>query len=195
MQRRAWDALGSPFERVELREGGMQLRPLIPADALLLFRLIDADRARLASWLPWVDDTRTERDTTRFIQDAAEERRQRRSLVLGLFVDGALVGTVGLHYLEWFDRSAELGYWIASHAEGRGLVTRAGRLVLRWAFEILELHRVVVRCGVGNERSRRVAERLGFRPEGLLREAHRVGDRWLDQHLYALLRRDVRPSA
>jgi ribosomal-protein-serine acetyltransferase len=180
----------SPFERVEVREGEIVLRPLTAADARALFRLIDADRDRLGRWLPWVEETRTERDSARFIADAAEERRRRRSLVLGLFVDGTLCGTVGLHYIEWFDRSAEIGYWIAATAEGRGYVSRACAALVAFAFEGAGLHRLVLRCAVGNERSRRVAERLGFRLEGLLREAHRVGGRFLDQHLFALLRRE-----
>ncbi|MEB2285465.1 MAG: hypothetical protein B6D46_01355 [Polyangiaceae bacterium UTPRO1] len=189
---RAWDAPAFPFERVELRDRELWLRPLLAADAAALFRLIDAERERLGRWLPWVEETRSERDSARFIADAAEERRRRRSLVLAICVEGALAGTIGLHYVEWFDRSAELGYWIASAAEGRGVVTRAARALLTFAFGTADLHRIVVRCAVGNERSARVAERLGMRREGVLREAHCVGGRFLDQHLFALLRHEHR---
>jgi ribosomal-protein-serine acetyltransferase len=189
-QRRAEDVPPSPFERVELRDDDILLRPLTVSDAAALFRLIDADRARLGRWLPWVEETRSERDSVRFIADATDERRRRRSLVLGILVGGSLHGTVGLHYVEWFDRSAEVGYWITSGAEGRGYVTRAVRLLLAFAFGPAGLHRVVLRCAVGNDRSRAVAERLGFVREGVLREAHRVGGRFLDQHLYALLRHE-----
>ncbi|MCC6849701.1 MAG: GNAT family N-acetyltransferase [Deltaproteobacteria bacterium] len=187
---RAWDTPAFPFERVDLSDRELWLRPLLAADASALFRLIDAERGRLGRWLPWVEETRTERDSARFIADATEERRRRRSLVLATCVEGVIVGTIGLHYVEWFDRSAELGYWIASGSEGRGLVTRAARALLTFAFGTVGLHRVVVRCAVGNERSARVAERLGMRREGLLREAHYVGGTFLDQHLYALLRHE-----
>lgn len=180
----------SPFDGVDVRENDLALRTLETADAPALFRLIDADRERLGRWLPWVEETRTEGDTARFIADAADERRRRRSLVLGVFVEDALAGTLGLHYLDWFDRSAELGYWIASHLEGRGYVTRAARRTLALAFGPAGLHRVVIRCALDNARSRRVAERLGFRVEGLLREAQWVGGRFLDQQLFALLRRE-----
>jgi ribosomal-protein-serine acetyltransferase len=182
----------SPFDAVEVRDGDLVLRTLETADAPALFRLIDADRERLGRWLPWVEETRTEADTVRFILDATDERRRRRSLVLGVAVDDVLVGTLGLHYLDWFDRSAELGYWIAAPLEGRGYVVRASRRMLALAFESAGLHRIVIRCAVDNLRSRRVAERLGFRVEGLLREAQWVGGRFLDQHLFALLRRDFR---
>lgn len=187
---RAWDTPAFPFERVDIRDRELWLRPLLAADAFALFRLIDAERERLGRWLPWVEETRSERDSARFIADATEERRRRRSLVLAMCVDGGIVGTIGLHYVEWFDRSAELGYWITSGVEGRGIVTRAARAVLTFAFGAVGLHRIVVRCAVGNERSARVAERLGMRREGLLREAHFVGGSFLDQHLYALLRHE-----
>jgi ribosomal-protein-serine acetyltransferase len=180
----------SPFERVDLRDGELRLRPLVASDALSLFRLIEADRERLGRWLPWVEETCTEADSARFIADAADERQRRRSLVLGLLVGGTLAGTVGLHYVDWFDRSAELGYWITSRAEGRGYVTRAARAVLVFAFRSVGVNRLIIRCAVGNERSRQVAARLGFRHEGVAREAQRVGDRFLDQHLFALLRRE-----
>ena len=192
---RVHGAPASPFDRVEIRDGELTARPLVASDAAALFRLIDAERERLGRWLPWVEETRTEADSARFIADATEERQRRRSLVLGIFVDGALVGTVGLHYIEWFERSAELGYWIASHAEGRGYVSRAARGVFGLAFGTAGLNRLVIRCAVDNERSRQVAERLGFRCEGLLREAHWVGGRFVDQHLFALLRREFYPTS
>lgn len=185
---RAWEAPAFPFERVDIRDRELWLRPLLAADAFALFRLIDGERARLGRWLPWVEETRTERDSARFIADATEERRRRRSLVLAMCVEGAIVGTIGLHYVEWFDRSAELGYWVGSRVEGRGYVTRAARLVFDFAFGTVGLHRIVVRCAVGNDRSARVAERLGMQREGLLREAHYVGGRFLDQQLYSILR-------
>ena len=110
----------------------------------------------------------------------------------GAFViDGTLGGTLGLHYVDWFDRSAEIGYWIASCREGRGYVTRAARRMIEVAFDTVGLHRLVIRCAIDNARSRRVAERLGFRREGLLREAQWVGGRFLDQHLFALLRGEL----
>jgi len=184
---RAYEVPASPFDRVEIRDAELVLRPLAASDAMPLFRLIDADRDRLGRWLPWVEDTRTAADSARFIADATEERKRRRSMVLGVFVGEELAGTVGLHFIEWFDRCAELGYWIGSHAEGRGYVTRAARCMLGFAFGPAGLNRLVIRCAVENERSKRVAERLGFRREGLLREAHWVAGRFLDQHLFALL--------
>ncbi len=174
-----------------MRDGDLALRALETSDVRPLFALIDGERERLGRFLPWVEETRNESDTLRFIDDAADERRRRRSLVLGMMVAGTLEGTIGLHYVDWFDRSAEIGYWIASALEGRGYVTRATRLLLAHAFGAAGLHRLVIRCAIDNTRSRQVAERLGFRLEGVLRGAQWVGGRFVDQHLLALLRTDT----
>ena len=78
---------------------------------------------------------------------------------------GLPVGSIGLHHndLAEKDDEAELGYWIGVPYWGRGLVPEAAREMLRHAFEDLNLARVW--CGYydGNEKSKRVQEKLGFK--------------------------------
>ena len=79
---------------------------------------------------------------------------------------GLPVGSIGLHFhsdLAENDDEAELGYWIGVPLWGRGLVPEAAKEILRHAFEDLRLSRVW--CGYydGNEKSKRVQEKLGFR--------------------------------
>lgn len=78
-------------------------------------------------------------------------------------------GGVGLTGLS--SGSAEIGWWLATAARGRGLAAEAARLVLDWAFdsETLALQRVYWRAEVGNWASRRLAWNLGFRVEGCVR--------------------------
>ncbi|MEO7981534.1 MAG: GNAT family protein [Sporichthyaceae bacterium] len=90
--------------------------------------------------------------------------------------DRRLLGMVGLHARDASMR--EIGFWAAPWARGRGVMTDAGRLVIRFGFEVLLLERIEWRAVVGNDSSRRVAEKLGFQPEGISRAGllHR-GDR------------------
>ncbi|WP_029151262.1 GNAT family N-acetyltransferase [Microbacterium indicum] len=81
--------------------------------------------------------------------------------------DGELVGMVGLHRIA--DGAAELGYWMAAPGRGRGYVTEAAGAVLDFAFGPMRLERVSWRAVVGNTASARVAQKLGFRYEGLIR--------------------------
>ncbi|WP_123308502.1 GNAT family N-acetyltransferase [Cellulomonas sp. PhB143] len=85
---------------------------------------------------------------------------------------GRLVGMVGLNLDPAVPRvSAEIGYWLAPQARGRGLMGEAATLVVDWALdpEGLDAERLVWRAEVGNWSSRRVAWRLGFRVEGQVR--------------------------
>lgn len=83
--------------------------------------------------------------------------------------EGAFVGGTGLHRIDWTVRRFEVGYWCRSSRVGQGFVGEAVDAITRCAFEQLRARRVEVRMDDGNERSWRVAERAGFRLEGVLR--------------------------
>ncbi|GAA2988387.1 RimJ/RimL family protein N-acetyltransferase [Microbacterium terrae] len=92
-------------------------------------------------------------------------------LTWGIHENGPLVGTIGIYRIG--SRQGELGYWLAPGARGRGLLTEAAATVLEWGFspDALDLERFEWRAVVGNETSARIAQRLGFRYEGTLRQA------------------------
>lgn len=85
----------------------------------------------------------------------------------GIRVDGRLVGMVGLTRIG--DGEAELGYWLAPHVRGRGLMSEAVALVLDHGFRTLPIQRVEWHAVVGNVASAAVARRAGFRFEGMAR--------------------------
>jgi RimJ/RimL family protein N-acetyltransferase len=82
---------------------------------------------------------------------------------------GALLGSISLMHLAWEHARAEVGYWLAADARGRGHATRAVRLICDWGFRELALERIVLFAAVGNSASQRVAERAGFTREAVLR--------------------------
>src|SRR5215470_3786592 len=84
--------------------------------------------------------------------------------------EGRLAGTIGLR-IDPGDANGEIGYWIGGEFEGRGIVTRACRRFFDFAFDELGLHRMELCAASENVRSRAVAERLGMRREGILRDA------------------------
>jgi [ribosomal protein S5]-alanine N-acetyltransferase len=104
----------------------------------------------------------------------------------------ALLGTVSLRR-HARDRRAELGYWLAASAWGRGLATEAVAQVLDFGFRQLALARIHAQVFAGNDASRRVLEKLGMVHEGTQRRHLRKGDRLHDVELYGLLREDWSP--
>lgn len=79
------------------------------------------------------------------------------------------MGLVGIERLRSAERQAELGYWTAMEHRGRGYTAEAGREVCRWAFATLGAERLEWVAEAGNEGSRAVARKIGFRMEGTLR--------------------------
>lgn len=167
-----------------------ELRLLERQHAEELFALCDANRARLAQYLPWIDATAGVEDTVAFIEQALAQFTAGDGFHGGIWCEGRLAGCIGMHQIDWQNDSVALGYWVAEEFGGRGLVTRAAAAVTRYALQELKLHRVEIRCAVDNHRSRRVAERLGFQLEGTLRGAQKIRNRYHDQFIFSRLATD-----
>jgi ribosomal-protein-serine acetyltransferase len=162
------------------------LRLLEEADAEELYRLIDANRAYLARWMPWAAD-QTLIGTLEFIRLTRRQAAATDGFQAALISGGAIVGMAGFHGVNWPHRSTTIGYWLDEAHQGRGLMTRAVRTLIDHAFGEFGLHRVEIRAATDNHRSRAIPERLGFREEGVQREAERIGERFNDLAIYGLL--------
>jgi ribosomal-protein-serine acetyltransferase len=167
-----------------------EMRILSPADASELFALVCRNRNRLAEYLPWVHRTQAVSDVADFLTSAAGQHAAGLGFHAGIVWDGRLAGCAGMHPIDKLHRSVALGYWIDENAEGRGLATRATAQLVHLSFAEYGLHRVEIRCAVGNHRSRAIPLRLGFREEGILRHAQLVDGRWFDLHIFGRLATD-----
>ena len=171
---------------VDLGEGAL-LRRYTMEDLDEVWSLVVAERDRLGVWMPWVA-TNTSID----VQRAWLERVLADPATLdgcGLWAGGLYAGGVGLGW-DTFEIAGELGYWVGRDFEGRGLVTRACRALIDHGFGRLGLHRIAIRAGVENVRSRAVAERLGFKLEGVHRGEGRGSAGFYDLAVYGLLEDD-----
>ena len=108
--------------------------------------------------------------------------------------DGALLGSIEVTLHDWRSGRGEVGYWIAAPARRRGVAVRAVRLVSRWAFDTLRLGRLELLVEPPNEPSQRVAERAGYRREGVLRSYRVMKGRRVDFVLFSLLPDDPLPA-
>ncbi|HSX21210.1 MAG TPA: GNAT family N-acetyltransferase, partial [Gaiellaceae bacterium] len=155
------------------------------ADAPAIVECLDGDE-EISRWLDQIPQPYAHADALAYIGGVGEQ-----AFALVDAEDGRLLGSIGLRWND--DRDvAEVGYWLRSDARGRGLATRALVLVSRIAF-VEGAARLQLRAAVGNDASRRVAEKAGFRLEGVLRSAHwspRL-QRRLDWAMYSLLPSDA----
>jgi RimJ/RimL family protein N-acetyltransferase len=100
-----------------------------------------------------------------------------------------LLGSIGVRF---FDGGvAEVGYWVKSEARGRGVATRALRLVSRWALLERDVGRFQLRAEPGNVASQRVAEKAGFVRQGVMQAALEIKGTRRDVVMYSLVREDL----
>jgi len=171
---------------------GIALRLVEPRFAEEMYTVVDANREHLAQWMPWPDRTNSVADARAYTERSLREFAEHKAIGLNILLDGKIVGGTG--WTDWNDQvdvlgvrhaSADIGYWIASGYEGKGIVTRCVEVLTRYAFEEYDLHRLTIRAEPENAKSWKVAERCGYEREGTMRGVCLFRGRWIDHHLYA----------
>jgi ribosomal-protein-serine acetyltransferase len=162
------------------------LRILEPQDAETLFALIERNRLFLRQWLPWVDTNKTKEQSEVFIRSSQDQYRLNLGFQCGIWYREMLAGIIGFHNFDWMNRNAEIGYWIGEEFQGNGIMTKACRMLVIYAFYDLKLHRIQIRCATGNTKSNAIIERLGFMQEGTTRQAEFLYDHYVDLYVYGM---------
>jgi ribosomal-protein-serine acetyltransferase len=173
---------------------GLELRLLEERHSATVFALADRERQRLRQWLPWVDATTSEDDILAFIRRTLEQFANNNGFAAGIWEHGRFVGNIGLHPIDWRNRRVEIGYWLGSEFEGRGIITEACLAVVNHLFVELELHRIEILCASANAKSIAVPRRLGFAYEGVRRQMQLLHGRYVDLEVYVMLRTDWRTN-
>jgi ribosomal-protein-serine acetyltransferase len=109
-----------------------------------IFSLIDEDRNHLRTWLPWVDSTISEENTRKNLAGriAAFDKKEQASF-FGL-LNGEVVASV--EFISLDDSDGEIGYWLLSKYEGRGLMTIFVKACIDYGFDKLNLSKIIIKC-------------------------------------------------
>lgn len=171
-------------------DNNLSIQMLREENAEELFSVVDANRQRLREWLPWLDANTKVEHTLEFIQSTLKQHSRDEGFVCAIFFKGRVSGVVGYHPIKKANKSVDIGYWLSSEATGKGIMTKCCRALIDYAFSELDLNRVSIPAAVGNARSRAIPERLGFMQEGIIHDAEWLYDHYVDNVLYAMLKRD-----
>ena len=144
---------------MELRDGDLVLRPFTLDDVPAIARA--CQDPEIQRWIPVIPRPYTEEDARTFV--LADDLGHQFAIT----ESATLAGSIGMRVNQF--RVGHIGYWCAPEARARGITTRALRLVSRWGLEELGLGRVELITDPDNTASQRVAEKVGFRREGILR--------------------------
>ena len=125
----------------------------------------------LKIWMPWAQQIPTSEESEAFVRRAQCQFLEREELTLFLFLKGTntIVGSSGLHRINWDIPKFEIGYWCRKRFQGQGYITESTEAIAKFAFETLGARRVEIRCDSKNIRSQRIPDRLGFKLEGTFR--------------------------
>lgn len=160
-----------------------------------LFKLVDSDRDHLRPFLPFVDGTLTIEDEVQFIKSQLTEQVEGKTYLFLISYRGKTVGTINYHFVSAVNRRAEIGYWLHSDFNGRGIMSRAVRAMLAIGFESLGFNRIDLYADVENAASNAVAKRTGFTHVAVQPAQVVLYDRFRDMHQYVILKRDYDAEA
>jgi ribosomal-protein-serine acetyltransferase len=141
---------------------GLLLRRWLPEDADELSAAVAASREHLRPWMAWIaQEPLTAEQRRSMLTEFERDWLGGGDVVLGIFLDGLVVGGCGLHRRIAGD-GLELGYWISPRFTRRGLATAAARLLTDAALELPGITHVEIHHDKANIASSGVPRRLGF---------------------------------
>ena len=184
--------LGLPFLRRDLpalKGERVVLRMPVAGDFREWSTLRAESRAYLEPWEPRWTPAELDRHAWRHrLHRYRDDYAQGLAIAFFIFElgSGRLAGGITIGNIRrGVSQSAHIGYWIGERYAGRGLMSDAVKVLTRFAFDTLRLHRIEAACIPDNIRSIRVLEKAGFQHEGLLRSYLRINGFWQDHYLYA----------
>jgi RimJ/RimL family protein N-acetyltransferase len=154
--------------RTELSDGMLVLRPWRHEDVGRVTEI--CTDPEISRWTSVPSPYREEHARTWIEQTIRDwDDRKHAAFAVTDAATGEVVGAIALRLHQDYAVQGSIGYWVAAEARRRGVATGALRIVSRWALRDLGLPRVQLVTDPENVPSQRVADRAGFRREGLLR--------------------------
>ncbi|MCK8611994.1 GNAT family N-acetyltransferase [Apilactobacillus nanyangensis] len=123
-----------------------------------LYDIIKRDREELAKWLPWANDMQSINDEAEFIRYAKEHNM----FVLAILNGAKPIGMINLHNIDEVNHTAEIGYWLSSEYQGKGIMYNSLQSLASYAFNFFDMEELIIKAKVENEKSKHVAERASF---------------------------------
>jgi len=176
--------------RLPVENSDIELRLVDPSGAPEVCELVLNNYEHLRPWLPWVSRGYSVESLLAFIKVSLNGYEKRSSLQTWIYKDNAIIGGIGFNTIDAINRSVEIGYWLSGSETGQGIMSDACRALIKCGFEEYGIHRIVIRCARENQKSQAIPIRLGFKREGVLRDAEWLHNRFVDLVIYSKLKVD-----
>jgi ribosomal-protein-serine acetyltransferase len=169
---------------------GLILRKLQQETCHDIFDVINRNRHYMRHWLPFVDNTWKEEDTEIFVRSILSSEGPKRDIVFEIWHEAQFAGLIALKDVDRWNKKAEIGYWLDPDLENKGLMTKCCTALIDCSFRKLGLNRIQIKAGIGNAKSSRIPEKLGFHLEGIERAGEKFPDKFIDLEVYSILKKE-----
>lgn len=167
----------------------LELHEAQVSDAEALYQLIDKHRLYMREWLPFVDHRMSAADTELYLRTVTAPDNM-QDQVYTIRYQGQVIGVIGYKTIDRVNSKLEIGYWLGENYQGKGIMARSCEALIRQAFEQMHMNRIQIKVGVGNHKSSRIPQRLGFKLEGIERDGEWLRGRFIDLEIYSMLKRE-----
>lgn len=168
------------------------LKELELSDAEYIFKTIDSQREYLGEWLPFVEFTKSVKDSLDYVNSVVTMPEECKEWQFAVFFGDDFAGLAGFKGTDRLNRKSEIGYWLKEDFQHRGIMTESVRALIKFGFSELGLNRIQIKCAPDNVKSNKIPQRLGFHLEGIERDSEfvRVGV-FRDANVWSLIKKDV----
>lgn len=167
------------------------LRQIKLSDADDIFKTIDSQRAYLGKWLPFVAFTLKIEDTRQFILSILNVAPKDRDNTYIILYQDKFAGLIGFKSTDKHNKRTEIGYWLSEPYQKKGIMTLSVQSLIQLAFDEMDIHRIQIKCAVGNIPSKSIPLRLGFMYEGTERDGELLMEnQFTDIEVYSKLKTD-----
>lgn len=169
----------------------ISLRLMELSDAKDIFEAIDSQREYLGKWLPFVELTKELSDSEKYVDSVVNVSKDRFEYIFTIRYNDQFAGLIGFKDTDKQNRRTEIGYWLSERFQKKGIMTKSVDMLCDFAFKILDINRIQIKCAVGNRASNNIPKRLGFTFEGIERDGELLsGNVFVDLKVYSMLKSD-----
>lgn len=177
---------------MNLENKRVKLRKLKISDAEFICR--NAKDRKITKYSFVIPPPFTLKEAEKFIRKTQQEAQKKIAFEFGIELKETeeLVGTINLLDINYKNKNANIGFWLAKKYWGKEISDEAVKLMLEFGFKKLKLKRIQARVLHKNIRAQKLLERLSFKLEGRLRKKTFFRNQWSDDLIYGLLKEDYR---
>lgn len=155
--------------------------------ATALYDVINYNRDYFSQFMAWPCFVNQPIDTVDFLESCLRAHQKNDGKTYIILYKNNPVGILSFNHIDHANKTAYIGYWLDSRAQGNGIITRAIKTLTNHYASRQIIHRFVIKCSIENAKSNEVAKRCGFIHEGRLQQAEYLNGIYHDQNIYGLI--------